>query len=202
MGSDGESVRDDEANPWTTLEVAERFRDDFITVEEHAVRDAAGRPSTYGIVRYRHRGLLVIPVHDDGSVTLVGQWRYAAGRYSWEFPAGSIERGEATIEAAKRELQEEAGLVAEQWLELAALTMSPAITDEHATALAAWELRPARRDPDPQEVLKSRRLPFSEALDWALSGRITGAPAVAAMLTLYARQVRGELPEDLSRRLA
>jgi hypothetical protein len=147
-------VRDDEANPWTTLQVAERFRDDFITVEEHAVRDAAGRPSTYGIVRYRHRGLLVIPVHDDGSVTLIGQWRYAAGRYSWEFPAGSIERGEAPNEATKRELQEEARPGRRAVARALALTMSPAITDEHATALGAWDLRPAKRHPDPGEVLK------------------------------------------------
>jgi 8-oxo-dGTP pyrophosphatase MutT (NUDIX family) len=194
-------LAESELNPWTTLEVRPRFRDDFIVVEEHAVRDAVGRGAAYGVVRYRHRGLLVIPVHEDGCVTLVGQWRYAAGAYSWEFPAGSLEEGETPIDAARRELQEEAGLTAERWQQLVTLTVSPAITDEHAVCFAAWDLRPAKLRSDPQEVLKARRVRCSEAVELALSGQITAAPSVAAILALHARAARQELPEDLARLL-
>ena len=195
-------MQETEANPWVTLDVTRRFRDDFIIVEEHAVRDAAGKRSTYGVVRYCHRGLLVLPVEQDGSVTLVGQWRFAAGAYSWELPAGSIEPGEEPIAAARRELQEEAGFAAESWMHLVSLTVSPAITDERAVCFAAWNLRPAKLDADPQEVLKTRKVRFAEAVGLALSGEITAAPAVAAILALHARAARGELPADLAQRLA
>ena len=190
-----------ETNPWTTLHVEQRYRNHFIDVEEHTVRDAAGRERPYGVVRYRHRGLVIVPIHDDGHVTLIGQWRYAAGAHSWEIPAGSGAAGEAPLAAAKRELEEEAGLVAEGWLELAELTMSPAITDERARCFAAWKLCQREQHGDPQEVLKAKQVPFATAVEMALSGQITSAAAVVAILALSMRAASGDLPEELVHRL-
>lgn len=192
---------DPQTNPWLTLDVARRFADDFIIVEEHKVRDPAGKRCVYGVVRYRHRGLIILPVDADGSVTLIGQWRFAAGAYSWELPAGSMEPGEDPAAAARRELREEAGMTAENWLHLLSLSASPATTDERVVCFVAWNLQPCETDPDPQEVLQIRRVPFAEALRLALSGEIAAAPAVAAILALHARASRGDLPADLAQRL-
>jgi hypothetical protein len=90
-------LTDNEANPWLTLDVARRFSDDFIIVEEHTVRDAAGKRSIYGVVRYRHRGLLVLPVDNDGSprVRIAGNSRPAASsraRSRSRLPGANCER--------------------------------------------------------------------------------------------------------------
>jgi hypothetical protein len=82
------------------------------------------------------------------------------------------------------------------------LTVSPATTDERAVCFAAWNLRSAKLESDPQEVLQTRRVRFAEAVDMALGGQITAAPAVAAILALHAKSSRGELPADLAERFA
>ena len=58
------------------------------------------------------RGLAVgvLPIEADGSVHLVGQWRFPLGRYSWEMPEGGAEPGEDALDCADRELAEETGL--------------------------------------------------------------------------------------------
>jgi hypothetical protein len=98
-------------------------------------------------------------------------------------------------------LEEEAGLVAEFWWELAQLMMSFAITDERATCFAAWQLRRCTQHGDPQEVLKLKPVRFSTAVDMALSGQITAAPTVAAIPALRVRAASGNLPDELARRL-
>ena len=191
----------DPANPWTTLSTRRHYENDWIAVDEHQVRNAAGHTSPYGTVHFKHCGVIILPIDRDGHVHLVGQYRYAAGHYSWEVPAGGGDPDEEPIEAARRELREEMGLTAESWLELLRLTLSGAITDQRAVCFVAWRLGQHEREPDEQEVLQRRRVPFPEALRMALGGEITEAISVATILALQARTALGELPEDLARLL-
>ena len=79
-----------------------------VTVDR--VRLPHGREADSEIVR--HDGSVVlVPMDDDGRVMLVRQYRHAAGRFLWELPAGSLEVGEDPDEAARRECQEELGLI-------------------------------------------------------------------------------------------
>ena len=191
----------DPANPWTTLSTKRYYENDWIAVDEHQVRNAAGHTNPYGTVHFKHRGISILPIDPDGLVHLVGQYRYGAGRYSWEIPAGGGDPDEEPIEAARRELREEMGLAAESWLELLRVTVSGAITDQRAVCFVAWGLGRRERDPDEQEVLRRRRVSFAEAVRMALGGEITDAVSAATILALQARAHRGELPEDLARLL-
>ena len=191
----------DPANPWTTLSTTRHYENDWIAVDEHQVRNAAGHTNPYGTVHFKHRGIGILQIDRDGHVHLVGQYRYAANYYSWEIPAGGGNPDEEPVEAARRELREEMGLTAESWLELLHLTLSGAITDQRAVCFVAWGLGQHERKPDEQEVLKRRRVPFPEALRMALGGEITEAISVATILALQARTALGELPEDLARLL-
>ena len=60
----------------------------------------------------------VVPVRSDGKIVLIGQARYAHGKTHWEVPAGRLEDGESAMDGAARELMEETGYVAGQWIEL------------------------------------------------------------------------------------
>lgn len=61
--------------------------------------------------------VVVVPVLTDGSIVLIGQYRYPHGKTHWEVPAGRVSEGEAPLAAAKRELLEESGCSAERWEE-------------------------------------------------------------------------------------
>src|ERR1041384_8040550 len=94
-----------------------------------------GAPGIYGVVHFKHVAIGVLAVEDD-EVYLVGQYRYALGRYSWEIPEGGCDEGEDHLSAAQRELAEETGLRAERWQRMGEAHLSNSVSDE----LAVWFL--------------------------------------------------------------
>ena len=131
----------------------------------------------------RHPGAAaVLPLHEDGTVTLIRQYRHAGGGMIIEIPAGKLDPGESPEEAAGRELEEEAGLRAGKLLPLIALKTTPAFTDEVIHLYLATQLEPVPAAPEEDEVIQVLRLPLSEALTWIRSGRITDGKTVVALL--------------------
>jgi 8-oxo-dGTP pyrophosphatase MutT (NUDIX family) len=177
------------------------YEDGWLSVVEHRVRDAADRESAYGVVHFRKVGLRILPVDEEGHTYLVGQYRFGAGYYSWELPAGGSEKGEVPLDGAARELREEVGRDADYWLELPHLIPSGSVTDERQLLFLAWGLTGTRRDPDPQEALRIRRIPVGEALRMALSGQIADAGTVAILTIAHLKAVRREIPDDVARLL-
>jgi ADP-ribose pyrophosphatase len=132
----------------------------------------------------RHPGAAAaIPLHDDGTVTLIRQYRHAGGGFMWEIPAGKLEPGEDPAACAARELAEEAGL--EGVLErLMVLHTTPAFTDERIWIYAAHGLRPVAQALEGDEVLTVHRLPLREAEAMVRRGEITdGKTALAILLS-------------------
>jgi 8-oxo-dGTP pyrophosphatase MutT (NUDIX family) len=189
-------------NPWTTLSVTQCFDDAFIRVEDHAVVNAARKRTGYGVVRFKKRGVGVVPIDAEGRTLLVGQWRYPLGRYLWEIPQGGYAMNEAPLAAAKRELREEIAFVGQSWREILDMDMSTALTDEHVTCFLAWDLRMDRPEPDPQEVLAVRRVAFADAVEMVWRGEISDALSIASLLKVHAMVVRGDLPAEVAVALA
>src|SRR5262249_56187487 len=109
----------------------------------------------------------------------------AVGRYVDELAAGLLDvPGEAALEAARRELSEEAGITASDWHVLVDLYTSPGMTDEAIRVFLARGLSDAleRFAPQHEEItLTVSRVPLDEAVRRALSGEITNAAAVAGV---------------------
>lgn len=199
-----------DADPWTTpigrgwTTRARRIvhESPWITVERHEAVAPTGRPADYGVVRFHNLAIAVLPLFDDGTTVLVGQHRFARMNYSWEIPEGGGAKDEPPLEAARRELREEAGLVAADWrLLLDGLELSNSVTDEIAFGFLAMGLSSAPVDPDETEVLTLRRVPFAEALRLALSGTLKDVLTVAMLLRVYHMAQEGGLPADLTARL-
>jgi 8-oxo-dGTP pyrophosphatase MutT (NUDIX family) len=188
-------------NPWTVLASTAVYDNPKIALVEHRVVDAAGQERNYGVLRHKESGVRVLPVDGEGGVTLVGQYRFAAGYYSWELPAGGRGIDEPPQRAAARELEEEAGLTAGQWLQLLHVVSCGSVTDETPVLFLAWDLAPGRRQPDETEVLELRREPFAEVLRMVLAGEIRDTSSVAAVLVAHLMAQRGELPEGVARHL-
>lgn len=191
-------MTDPTANPWTVLDSKEIYANPWMRVVEHQVLTPAGKPGIYGVVHPVNLATGVVPLHDDGTVTLVGQYRFPLGLYSWEMPEGGGPRGGDPLTAAQRELAEETGLTAARWLPLQTLHLSNCITDETAHLFLAWDLTQGADSPDETERLQTRRVPFAQAFAMAMSGEITDAMTVAALFKCRLLALAGDLPEEIA----
>jgi 8-oxo-dGTP pyrophosphatase MutT (NUDIX family) len=163
--------------------VATVYANPWIQVEHHRVVDPAGRDGVYGVVRFLHRALGCVPLHADGTVTLVGQHRYPLDVWSWEIPEGGGSLVADPLDEMRRELAEETGLTASDWIPLGHMHPSNSVSDETATLWLARGLEPGTATPESTEGdMRSMRLPFAQAVEMALDGRLTDAITVVALL--------------------
>jgi 8-oxo-dGTP pyrophosphatase MutT (NUDIX family) len=190
---------EEDGDPWIVKGVTRPFENNWFRVDSHAVVHPGGADGIYSVIRIRRLAVGVLPIEPDGSVHLVGQWRFPLGRYSWEMPEGGGEPGEAPIECAKRELAEETGLSASTWTKVLEMDLSNSLTDERAVIFLATGLTPGVAQPEATEVLRRRRAPFTEVLARVADGRIRDSMTVAAVLRAHHMAVVGEVPEPLAR---
>ena len=185
-GAYGVSLRrmndDAQRNPWRVLESHEVYENAWILVREDAVIRPDGEPGIYGVVHFKNRAIAVVPVDDDGTIHLVGQYRYPLECYSWEIPEGGCPRDEEPLAAAQRELLEETGLVARDWRLLGTADLSNSVTDERALYYLATGLTQHAARPEGTEKLERRRVTAKEALEMIETGDITDALSIIGIL--------------------
>lgn len=151
----------------------------WITVTRHPATAPTGHEADYWVVRPKNIGTGVLPIHDDGTITIVGQHRFALMRYSWEMPEGGAPKGEDPFVAIQRELAEEAGLQAREWAFALDMDLSNSVTDERAMCWLAWGLSDVPKAPDPTEVFAQARVPFMTLLAEIERGAVRDSLTVA-----------------------
>lgn len=187
--------------PWRAEAPRRVYENPWIALDEYDAVAPTGAAARYGVVKFQNLALAVLPLHDDGMVTLVGQNRFPHRDYSWEIPEGGGPLGEDPLEGAKRELREEVGLAAATWRQVLSAQLSNSVTDERAIGFIATDLTVVETAPDDTEDLAVVRAPFSEALQAALSGHIQDMLTVAMLLRGYHMAREGALPAALARRM-
>ncbi|HEX8163737.1 MAG TPA: NUDIX hydrolase [Pyrinomonadaceae bacterium] len=168
-------------NPWKTLSSKVVYDNPWIRVREDAVVHPDGGRGIYGVVHYKNVAVGVLAFEGE-DVYLVGQYRYPLERYSWEIPEGGCPEGEDTLDAARRELEEETGLLAGAWRKLGEAHLSNSVSDELAVWYEATGLTQGVGRPEGSEELRVRRVPFGEAVRMVLEGEITDSVSVIAIL--------------------
>lgn len=160
------------------------YENPWIRVEHHEVITPNGHPGIYGKVHFKNIAVAVVPIDAEGNTYLVGQERYTIGQYSWELPEGGclIESGESPLDAAKRELWEETGLIAATWTCMGEVFLSNSVTDEKAVIFLAQDLTQEKAQPEETEVLHLRKLPLKKAIQMAQHGKIRDALSVISLL--------------------
>ncbi|WP_417488291.1 NUDIX domain-containing protein [Maricaulis sp.] len=184
--------------PWTVHDDREVYRNDWVSVTEHAVTRPDGKPGIYGVVGFANYALAILPVLADGRIVLVGQHRFPHDRYSWEIPEGGGALDADPLDGAVRELREETGYQATSWREVLRMDLSNSVTDETAIGYLATGLVPGEAEPEGTEDLLTRELHFCDALDEVVSGQITDALTVAMLFKAYYMAREGELDADLA----
>ena len=185
--------------PWQAGERRVVYDNPWMSVTETQAVAPTGRTALYGVVGFKNQAIAVLPLHEDGTVTLVGQNRFAFGGYSWEIPEGGAPHGEDPLDGAKRELAEETGLTAGEWRPILKMQLSNSLTDEVAYGFLALNLSEGEVSPDETEDIAVARVPFAEALDLAVNGEIQDSLTVAMLLRAHHMAYLGDLPRDLAR---
>jgi ADP-ribose pyrophosphatase len=130
----------------------------------------------------RHPGSTgVVPLGIDGKVVMTLQYRHAVGEYLLEIPAGTIEAGESPLACARRELEEETGFVAEEFIRIAAVHIIPAYSDERIDVYLARGLTPSTQNLDQDEILQVMHYPLEELMRMVREGAITDALTLLAL---------------------
>jgi 8-oxo-dGTP pyrophosphatase MutT (NUDIX family) len=172
---------DETENPWRTLTSREVYENPWIRLREDAVVRPDGEEGIYGVVHFKNVAIGILAVEDD-FIYLVGQYRYTLGRYSWEIPKGGCPENEDLLNGAQRELAEETGLRAARWDVMGEAYLSNSVTDERAVWFMATGLTEGESHPEGTEQLMVRRVPFEQALRMALTGEITDALSLLAIM--------------------
>ena len=172
-----------ENNPWQTNATREIYDNAWISVREDAVTRPDGNAGIYGVVSMKNRAIGVVPLHADGTVTLVGQFRYTMDEYSWEIPEGGCPDTELPDHAARRELLEETGLNAGNLQPLGGeIHLSNSVCDERGYLFLATQLEQGAANPEGTEELQLKRVPLQDAVAMAMRGEITDSLSVLGLL--------------------
>lgn len=165
----------------TVIDSVSLYTGTVVHLRVDTVRLPDGREAQREIVV--HRGATcVVPVHSDGTVLLVRQFRLAAGRALLEVPAGALEPGEDPLACAQRELQEETGYRAGRMQLLFRAYLAPGYSTEQMHAFLATELTPATLQADPDELLQLVPVSLDRIEEFIRDGALQDAKSIAALL--------------------
>ena len=154
----------------------------ILKMQVDKVRVCNGNTATRELVR--HLGAVcIVPLTEDGRIILERQYRYPLDRVITEIPAGKLDAAaEDPLEAAKRELREETGYQAAEWIDLGDFYPAPAYTDEKIRMFLARGLTLGERELDADEMINVFSLPLEEALAAVMRGEIPDAKTQMGIL--------------------
>ena len=146
-----------------------------------------GRKTRFHIVE--HPGAVaIVPVHANGDVVLLRQFRPSIGQEIYEIPAGTIEKGEAPLATAKREIIEETGFKAKQWSKIAEFYTAPGFCTELMHVYLAKGLTPAQLPGDADEIITTVRMSIDAALKLIRTKKIRDAKSIAGLMIYHGRR--------------
>lgn len=167
--------------PWLIHASNEVYRDPWVRVVRDDVTRPDGDPGSYTVVHIKP-GVSVLAMDDQDHVYLTREFHYAVGQVTLEVVSGGIEPGQTAIETAKRELKEELGIEAQEWRSLGMVDPFTASMLSPTEMFIAQQLNHGDAAPEGTEQIESVRMPFDEAVDCVMTGRITHAPSCVLIL--------------------
>ena len=176
----------------TETEVASEtvFQGQLLHVKCDTVRRPDGKPATREYIE--HNGaVMIIPLLDSGEVVIERQYRYVMRRHCLEFPAGKIDPGEEPLATGRRELLEETGYVAHEWIYLTTIHPTVAYSTERILVYLARGLEHRGSKLDEGEFLEVLKLSPAALLELVRTGEISDVKTVMGVLWLE-KLLRGE----------
>jgi len=167
--------------PWRIKESNTVYSDPFVHLRVDQVIRPDGDDGQHVLVTIKP-GVCVIALDNNGNVHLTKEFHYAVGRDSIEGVSGGIEPGDEALPTAKRELQEEIGLLAGKWQHLMTVDPFTSCMKSPTELYLATDLTPTESSPEGTEVIETVVMPLDQAIEEVSNGKITHAPSCVALL--------------------
>jgi 8-oxo-dGTP pyrophosphatase MutT (NUDIX family) len=151
-------------NPWTKIKSNLIYENAWIRVYQDDVILPDEKEGSYGLVKTKG-GVGVVAINNEGELYLVGQYRYAPDVYSLEIPKGafdSFDSTESPVDAAKRELKEETGIIADTWIQLGTVHTLMGYSNDIVHLFLATDLSFGQSSPGTNECISTFTVPFHE----------------------------------------
>ena len=172
--------------PDARLDSRELYRGKIFTLNRDSVRFPDGTTAEMDICRHPGAAAIVPflsdPEGEEPQVLMIRQYRYAAGGYIYEIPAGRLDDGETPEACAARELKEETGCTAERIEPLTSILTTPGFTDEVIHLFMATGLTHGTPNREADEFVDMVVMRLSEALERISTGQITDSKTAIALM--------------------
>lgn len=172
--------------PWRKLDSRRVYKNRWLTVREDRVMQPNGIKSIYGIVSLPN-SVFIVALTPKNEVYLVRQFRYPTNIYSWEIPAGGMNKEERPLAAAKRELWEETGLKAKRWTACGRFQIRNGFCDDWGYTYAARDLILTPTHKQTEDGIDAMRvIPLREAARLVHHGAISDGQSIVALTKVAA----------------
>lgn len=177
----------DTEQAWPVAKTESKYESPYISLSIDTIVDPQGEEHARAIVR-PNGAVGVLAIDADDRLLLVEQYRHPVGLRMLEIPAGTLDvDGESALNAALRELAEEADVVAAEWTPMLDLHATPGYSAEHWQVFSATGLSAV---PDLERTVRVAEeadmiqwwMPFDQAVEAVLAGRLTDSMTVSAIL--------------------
>jgi len=170
--------------PWTVQETVEKYRNAYFSVLEETVRTPEDKPGTFSTILLKP-GISVLALDEHQNVYLTKEYRYAIERDSIEVVSGGVDENESTLACARRELREEAGIEAHDWLSLGVVDPLTSILRSPAELFLARNLTFVEPQTEETEIIELIKTSLHDSVGMVMDGQITHAPSCVLILKAY-----------------
>ena len=167
--------------PWTVIGTKIVYQNPWIKVREDKVIRPDGKKGIFSVVSIIS-GVSVLPMDDKNNVYLTKEYHYGVERITIEAISGGIDKNETKLQAAKRELKEETGLIAKKWTYLGAVDpfTSTVVSPNHMYLVQG--LTQSKDKQEGTETIIVVKVPLKQAIDWVMKGKITHSATATLIL--------------------
>lgn len=170
--------------PWQIVRRQEVYRDPWMTVQQDHVIRPDGAPGTFSVVHIKP-GVCVLALGADCLVYLTEEFHYGVGRVTLEAVSGGIEPGEDALQTARRELQEELGITAADWIDLGVCDPFTSSLVSPTRLFLAREIELGPQAPEGTELIRRVAMPLREAVAMVMDSLITHGPSGVLILKTW-----------------